>query len=561
MPDLPSPATRRRRVRSVFRLFALSLFAACAVGQAGESAPTLPGAGGPMPAATGEIIAKPSQDDADWRDKVVVIEIKGAIVGKPFSDMADMVMKALEKADKDTASLIVLEIDSPGGEVGVCDKLAKRIFESKTPVISLVLHKAVSGGAMLACAAREIVMTKTARIGDIQPMQMSLTGSGGGMDDRTAEKIEVDIRTIMKVYAEHYNRPVAVVEAMVSRASSLYQVKFQAGKTEYMTGHELKLLEENIDKGRDRRHIADTKIIKPEGKLLELSGLQAVEFGLASEVVDSAQAFYASRGIEDGDKVKADVVEGDIDLKKLIPSVDDLGLPVWVIVLLGVFLVIGIAGIVTEFHAPGSGIPAAVGIIGFICFFSTLLMHDRGSPVGIVVFLLGIILLVVEIMVLPGFGVAGIAGIIGILAGLLLAFMPEWDSEYMNRFMWQEVGSFTILMCFGLFAAFVVVWLISKHGDRLPLIGGLFFTKALAAGTNPNPETTDPEPSTSAKLRAREMVGRSGVAETMLRPAGKVRLDSGELLDVVTDGVYIEAGTRVKVAEASLNRIVVAMER
>ena len=359
----------------------------------------------------------------------------------------------------------------------------------------------------------------------------------------------------------NYGRPVAVVEAMVSRASSLYQVKFRDGTTEYMTGHELELLEQNIEKGRDRRAIVDTKILKPEGKLLELSGAQAVEYGIASEVVDSPDAFYSGRGIDASGVVRPEIVEGEFDLKKLIPSIDDLGLPVWVVVLLGVFLVVGIAGLVTEYHAPGSGIPAAIGIIGFVCFFSTLLMHDRGNPIGVVLFLIGIGLLVVEIMVLPGFGVAGISGILAILAGLFIAFIPDMDTEYMSRFMWHEVGAFTLLMALGIAACFGVIWLISEHGGKIPFLKNLFLTGSAQAGDNPYPETMEEQPRESARLKFTTLAGKSGVAETMLRPAGKVRLDSGELLDVVTDGVYVEAGQRVTIIEAVPNRIVVGVER
>ncbi len=522
----------------------------------------VPGAASPLPSIT----ATATADDpfgGSWEDKVVAIPVKGAIVGKPFSDLPEQVEKALDKADRDKALLIVLEIDSPGGEVGACDKLSKRVFESKTPVVSLILHKAVSGGAMVASAAKDIVMTKAARMGDIQPMSASITGSQQQMDERTAEKIEVDIRTILKVYAEHYKRPVAVMEAMVSRSSSLYQVHFRSGEKEYLSGHELEVLEKNIERGRDKRRISDTKILKPEGKLLELSAGQALEFGIASEVVDDAEQFYRQRGIADSQIVRPDIAPGEFDLKKLIPKLGDLGLPTWVILLLGVFLVVGIAGVATEYHAPGSGIPLAIGIIGFVCFFATLLMHDRGSPLGIALFLLGIILLVVEIMVLPGFGVAGILGILGILGGLLLAFTPDWRSEYMHRFMWQEVGSFTLLLLFGLIGTILVIWLLTKYGEHIPYIGRFFMTDALPAGVNPNPETQEEPTHVSERRKAIALKGQTGVAETTLRPAGKVRLDSGELIDVVTDGVYVDAGRRVKVIETGggAGKIVVAVDR
>ncbi|MDR1535852.1 MAG: ATP-dependent Clp protease proteolytic subunit [Planctomycetota bacterium] len=535
---------------AVIRIF-LGLILAAIPAAAGEDRPEPK-----KPAWRDELEAGP-----EWGGRVVAIPVAGAILGAPFSEMAAMLEAALDRAERERPRLVVLEIDSPGGQVDACDRLARRIFELKVPVVSLVIHKAVSGGAMLATAAGEIAMTRVARIGDIQPMQMSITGGGAGMDDRTAEKIEVDIRTIMKVFAEHYDRPVAVVEAMVSRSSSLYQVRFEGGGMEFVTGSELEVLEENIRIGRDSRRIAGSKIIKPEGRLLELSAREALEYGLASEMVENADDFYAARGIEKGEVIRPKLPEGEgIDFRKLIPSVEDLGLPVWVIVLLGVFLVVGVAGLVTEFQAPGSGIPAAIGIIGFVCFFSTLLMHDRGSPLGIAVFLIGVGLLVVEIMVLPGFGAPGIAGIVGILGGLLLAFTPNWDSPYMARFMWHEVGSFTLLLFFGTAAAFLAIWAVSEYGEKMPFLGRLFLTQAQEAGINPHPLEAPP-PERGEGDRLRPLAGRGGIAETMLRPSGKVRLDSGELVDVVTEGVYVESGGRVVVRGIQGNWLVVAPDR
>ena len=172
--------------------------------------------------------------------------------------------------------------------------------------------------------------------------------------------------------------------------------------------------------------------------------------------------------------------------------------------------------------------------------------------------LIGIGLLVVEIMVLPGFGVAGILGIFGVLIGLFLAFTPDWNSEYMRKFMWEEIGSFTLLILVALIATIVLIWAIAKFGSRLPFIRMFTLSDRLPAGPNPNPELTSEEDSArSDRLKASGHVGKTGIAETTLRPAGKVRLDSGDLIDVVTDGSFIEAGREVRVLEAVPGRIVV----
>ncbi|MDR1612454.1 MAG: ATP-dependent Clp protease proteolytic subunit [Planctomycetota bacterium] len=497
----------------------------------------------------------------EWTGKAVAIPVKGVIVGKPLSDLPEQVTAALDRAEREEALLVVLEIDSPGGEVDACDKLAKRIFESKVPAVALVEHKAVSGGAMIAAAANEIVMARAARFGDIQPMRASLVGDAPAMDDRTAEKIEVDVRTIMKVYAENHGRPPAVFAAMVSRDMDLYQVAFDDGRTGYLDGHELQLHEENIEKGREARKIVATKILKPKGKLLELTAQQAVEYGVASEAVDSPEAFYRSRGFDAADIVRAKIEEGQIDLTKLLPSMNDIGLPPWVLALLGVFLVAGIAGVVAEFMTPGGGLAAAIGLIGFVAFFSTLFMYDRGGPLGIAVFLVGIGLLIVEIMVLPGFGVAGVLGISGILLGLFLAFTPDWNSEYMKAFMWQEVGSFAILLIAVLVGLGMFFWIVSEYGDRIPFLRYFMLKRDEVGGEAPAVhDSAYAEAGDSAGREAARLAGSAGTAETVLRPAGKMRLDSGKIVDVVTDGVYIEAGTRLRVLEAVPGRIVVGPE-
>lgn len=498
-------------------------------------------------------------EDAGWRDKVVVIPISGAIMPAPLSELPAKVEEALDRAGKDGAKAVVLEVDSPGGETGACDNLSKKIFESKVPVTALVTHRAISGAAMISAAAPEIVMAEVARIGDIQPMRSNVvTGEVIAMDERTAEKIETDIRKILDVYAAKYGRPSAVFDSMVSRKYTLYRVVFSNDSTKFLKKEEMDLYEENLKMGRETLAIKSSQLVKSAGDLLMLTADQAVEYGVAKEKVADAESFYEKRGYAAEDIIRVDVPKGDMDLKKLIPKWEDFGLPMPVLLLLGVFLVIGVAGALTEAYSPGFGIPGAASIIGFSCFFITLMMYGRGSVVGMVIFMVGLALLIVEIVVLPGFGLAGILGIVGVILGLIAAFLPPWDSDYLQANLWGELGTFSGLMLFCIASVALLLWLVTDYGQKLPFIGRLALGRSLTPGDELRQAVKADEEVDREKSRLSALVGKCGRAETMLRPSGKVFLDNGERVDVTADTLFLDAGTRVEIVSAIPGRIVVA---
>lgn len=495
-----------------------------------------------------------------WEGRVVVIPIKGLILMDVFGKMQPQVETALDRASKEKARLVVIEMDSPGGYVSLCDPLSRKILQCKTRTVALVLHKAVSGGAMLASACNEIVMTKGSRIGDIQPMmQDPATRKIIELSDRTAEKSEADIRAIMASLGQSNGHPVGLLEAMVTRNIELYEVKYTSGEREFLTKKALAVVEENTKQGRDKRVIASTGIVVEEGKLLSLAPEDAVKYGLARMVVENREAFYVNEGIDLKELIHVKVEMGEFDVSKITQQFKDLGLSMPLLLILGICLVVGIAGALTEANHPGFGLPGAIGIIGFSCFFAILMMHGRGSPIGIALFVMGIILLVVEIVVIPGFGVPGALGILCLLSGLFLAFTPDIGTPYMETHLWDEAGDFVAMLGIVTVAVGIVLWALISYGSRLPLLRHFYLQKSLRSGEETRADASrlsDHERENKAKHWI-DLLGQEGVSVTPLRPAGRVKLCSGELVDVVSQSVLIDSGTKVKIVDTSMNRIVV----
>jgi membrane-bound serine protease (ClpP class) len=208
-------------------------------------------------------------------------------------------------------------------------------------------------------------------------------------------------------------------------------------------------------------------------------------------------------------------------------------------------VLVGLAALYLEITSPGFGVPGTIAIIAFlIIFLGGALLGTVGS-LEIILFLLGVVLLIVEIFLIPGFGVTGVSGILLMITALILSrqefVIPrvpwQWDIFLRNL---RNVG-------FGFVGSLVLLVFLLRIFPRTPGLKRLILESkedTLAGYTVQSAES-------SALL-----TGRQGNAVTVLRPAGKADFE-GEILVVETDGEFIEAGTPVEVIEVSGNRIVV----
>jgi membrane-bound ClpP family serine protease len=214
-------------------------------------------------------------------------------------------------------------------------------------------------------------------------------------------------------------------------------------------------------------------------------------------------------------------------------------------------IMVGIAGLILELKIPGFGVPGILSAICFVLFFWSHAFAGQSSMefilLAILLFVLGIILVGVEIFVLPGFGITGISGaalIVISLALVILEQMPSTSEE------WGNVGGALATVGFGLVAGMTAAITLARYLPNIP------YANRLVLEPPDEQEQTTEAHVTQMGFPAASLLGAIGVAATTLRPAGKVQFGEN-FLDVVAEGDFVDAGARVQVIEIEGNRIVV----
>jgi len=196
-----------------------------------------------------------------------------------------------------------------------------------------------------------------------------------------------------------------------------------------------------------------------------------------------------------------------------------------------VLLTIGLVALVIEILAPGFGVAGLIGFLSLGLFFGGHLLAGFGGWEVAALFILGIVLLLIEVFV-PGFGVFGMAGIAAIIGSVFLATKGSTDA----------LRSMAIAMIASLLLSVVVLRVAVRRG----WLARLVLRQSTTTGEG-----------FVARADLAELVGQSGETTTMLRPVGTARI-KGRLVDVVTEGVFVPPGTRIRVTKVEGPRVVVA---
>jgi len=202
---------------------------------------------------------------------------------------------------------------------------------------------------------------------------------------------------------------------------------------------------------------------------------------------------------------------------------------------------VGLFGLFAEIKTPGWGVAGTISLIALTLFFGSSYILQLASMLEIVLFLLGIILLALEIFVIPGFGITGIAGIVLIIGSLFLSLIGT-DMPYID---YSTVSVAVIQLAAAITGAILLLLVVVKFLPK-----STFFNRLILA------EAESADKGFVSYPTVKELVGSEGIALTTLRPAGTADFN-GQRVDVVADWEYIEKGSRIIVLRVEGIKVVV----
>ena len=426
-------------------------------------------------------------------EMVYRIPIEGTIdLGLP-----PFIQRTLEDAESNNATLVIFDINTFGGRVDAATQIKDAILGADITTVAYINRRAISAGALISLSCEKIFMTGGGLIGAATAVDMS--GKKG------SEKVISFMREEMASTAERRGRSKDIARGMVDEELNFTHLVIDGDS----------ILVNDIEGRKD-------------GKLISLTTDQAIKYGIADGTAETIDALLDSLGYG-----SAQIIESTENWSENI--VRFLTNPV-VASLLTTF---GFLGILFELQSPGWGIPGFVGLTCLILSLSVSYIAQLATMSDMIFILTGLSLMLLEMLVIPGFGIVGLGGIGFMLYGLYLLLLPEVPvgeevlSQAMDGFLIGILGAILGLVLLG------KLMIRSKFWEQL---------------TSPSSQKKDQGFSNTQGWEGLE--GESGIADTDLHPSGWVKID-GQRIFVVSEGDFIEKGKEVTILSVDGNRVLV----
>ena len=404
------------------------------------------------------------------------------VTGEIQNGLAPFVARALREAETAGASAAFLDIDTPGGRVDAAERIVDAVRGAGLPVYAFVNPRAYSAGAMIALATKGIYMRPGAVLGAATPVD----GSG----TKAPEKYVSALRGEFRALAEQQGLDPRIAEKMV---------------------------DENLE----------LEGIAPKGKLVTLSTSEALAVKYAKAEVQDQAGLLAAIG-----QAGARVVTAESNWAEKL--VGFLTSPLVSPVLLS----LGVLGLLAEIKTGAFGLGGLLSLASLGLFFGSGFLLGLAGWEELIMLALGLGALAIEILVLPGFGIAGILGGVLVAGATVLTLLGSSPTGG------DVVQAFAVLgTSLVITLAIAYAWL--RHLPSSGRFSGLLLRDQAEASEG-----------FVAALPRGELVGQHGVALTDLRPSGTARV-AGERIDVVTEGEYVAIGSDVEVVRSDGYRHVV----
>ena len=382
----------------------------------------------------------------------------------------------LDEASQDEYDIVVIEMDTYGGAVNDADDIRTRILDFEKPIYVWINKDAASAGALISIACDSIYMSSGASIG----AATVVTGDGAQAPD----KYQSYMRSIMRSTAEAKGRDPKIAEAMVDEDISVDSISM-------------------------------------EGKVITFSTKEAMKFGFCDAELNSVEEILERQGIEKFDIVPFELgsAEGIISffLNPIVSSIL-------------ILLILG--GLYFELQTPGIGFPIIASITALILYLVPYYLNGVAENWEIILFFVGVILIVIEVFIIPGFGVFGVLGLFTSIGSLILIMLNN------------DLFDFTFVLSKDLVSSSLSVLISVLSFLLLIIFGGVKITDTKAFKRIALEETQDTSKGFISQKYSNDLVGKKGKSFSVLRPSGKIIL-SDKVYDASTSGEFIEKNKNI----------------
>ena len=395
-----------------------------------------------------------------------------------------LVTLGLEKAREADADYVLLDLNTYGGAVNAADSIRSAILRYEKPVIAYVNMQAASAGALISIACDSIYMKTGSSIG--AATVVSQTG------EVMPDKYQSFMRGMMRATAQATGRDPKIAESMTDTANVLSMTPTEAIAVGYC------------------------------------EGICESEFEVAGKVTLGNE--FVIKNMED-------------DMTWLDRLIQLLLNPL----LQSIFMMMIIGGIFVEIRTPGIGLPLITAIVGALLYFAPGYIGHLVESWEILLFVVGLVLIGIEIFVLPGFGVCGISGIIAVVVSLTFAMIDNselfhWDGTLNLQPIIQPLGIVIISSAAAIFGS---VWLVKK----------LYSTRSFDHIAL-RQEMKAEDGFTGVVSGLEHLKGETVTVLTDMRPVGKVQTSDGRIVEATLRyGGFVSKGEILKVVDAEQGRL------
>ena len=434
-------------------------------------------------------------------------------IGPPI---LDILRRGLKNAIEVDAEMVILDMNTPGGELGVTLEIMQEIIDVfdrfEGPIITYVNKEAISAGAYIAMATNEIAFAPYAQIGAAE----AVSGGGANIDSSMKRKINSYLKAKIRSYTKDYRYRARVMAAMMD-----------ANETLLIDGEPILA--------------ADGTVIQKKGELLTLTAEEAVKsYGNPPQPLLGSGIYKTVEGLLDEKCGKGNYILTKMDIN----WAEEVGL--WLNSVGPIIIGIGLLGLFIEFKTPGFGIFGIGGIIFVLIFFGSKYVSGLAGYEEVLFFLLGVSFVALELFLFPGLIIPGLIGFTMIIGSILWAMIDVWPNTEFN---WSiEIFKNPIKeLALALLTSTGLILILTRILPKTTIWNGLVLSSSVG----------NLDSSTGIDVNEKLKVGEEGKSISELFPIGQV-LINGVRYEARSNLGKIAKGTSIKVIRVDDYELIVA---